>query len=105
MSRTIRTAIDIKAALRIYYKYPSEIGNEQIKEIFGGEIGATTIGRRKKEVKKAMAESEPPVHTWNVANVDTETAYKVWGLDIAKLERSYKKLLALGLDSEQAEST
>ena len=104
MSRAIRTNIDLKAALKIYYKYPNEIGTEQISQIFGG-ITESTIARRKKEVRIAMAESKPPVRSWNPAKVDTETAYKVWGLDIAKLERSYKKLLALGLDDEQAEST
>ena len=102
MPRTTRTNIDIKAALKIYYSNPGEIGSKEIKQIFCNEISESTIARLKKEVRKAMAQADPPVKVWNPAKIDTETAYKVWGLDVIKLERNYLKLQKLGLDDESA---
>ena len=40
---------------------------------------------------------------WNARMVDTETAFKAWGLDIANMERRYAKLQKYGfVDSDLA---
>jgi len=87
---------DTETALRIYYSNANEIGSREIRELFklSANSGAT-VARIKKTV---WAEQEKRgIKTWNAGSIDTETAYEVWGLDIRKLERNYKKMKALGL--------
>ena len=85
----------IDTALRIYYNYP-EIGNAEIRELFGN-LASSTIARYKKAVwEKQM---EDGVKTMCLHTINTEKAYEVWGIDIESLERRRKKLQKLGLCS------
>lgn len=84
---------DIDTAIRIYYACP-EMGNSQIRELFG--IAAnSTIARYKKPVLEKQAEEG--VKTMCANTVNTRTAYKVWGIDVADLEKRRDKLKKLGL--------
>lgn len=93
---------DAETALRIYYDHPLEIGSEEIRELFGVKAGST-IARIKKEVRNAQAEEK--TLTWNPANVDTDTAYRIWGLNVEKLERSLKRKKAMGFCLESTSNT
>ncbi len=81
----------IETAIRLYYER-LELTNSDIRELFGN-ISSQTIVKLKKKVREVIAEED--IMPWNSRRVNTEAAYKVWGLDIADLERRYKKLMAL----------
>ena len=87
--------VDMKAAIRIYYQHP-EIGNNEIKEIFGENISPSTISYYKKAVRAEAAKRG--VFTNVAHSVNTELAYEVWGIDIADLERRINKLKELGVN-------
>ena len=83
----------IENALRIYYKH-SELGNQQITELFGKRSSAT-ISRLKRAVKNEMAKRN--VLSYGMNKVNTSVAYEVWGIDVADLEKRMKKLKNLEL--------
>ena len=89
----VKPITDIDTALRIYYQYP-EIGNKEIRELFGG-LGNSTIANYKRAVIEKQAESGKL--TSQLHTIDTETAYKVWGIDVDNLEKRRVKLQKLGL--------
>ena len=86
---------DIDTAVRIYYAFP-EIGNKEIRELFGN-ICSSTISKYKKAVQDVQTKNN--IVTAGLNTVDTETAFTVWGLDIKDLERRRKKLKELGLSA------
>ncbi len=88
---------DLKNCLRIYYTHP-EIGNPEIMELFG--VGRATATTLKKPVREAQMENG--IMVLDKTNVHTETAYKVWGIDIDDIERRVKKLEKLGFLKEAA---
>jgi len=83
----------IDNALKIYYTH-SEIGNKEISALFGSLSSATTA-KLKKLVKDEMLKRNEMSYGLN--KVKTGTAYDVWGIDAADLERRRKKLKALEL--------
>lgn len=89
MARLVK---DLKTCLRIYYTYP-ELGSAEIKELFG--VGSGTATEMKKPVRKKQIEEKVMVLDKNCVN--TELAFKVWGIDIDDIERRVKKLEKLGL--------
>lgn len=82
----------IDTALRIFYQY-TEIGNKEIRELFGG-LGSSTLAHYKKAVREKQAEEG--IVTSQLNTVDTDTAYQVWGIDVKKLEERRAKLKKLG---------
>lgn len=88
--------VDVKNALRIYYE-KTELGNKEIAELFGTKA-RSTIGKIKKIAQEKMAEENTPF--WDPRSVNTEVAFRAWGLNIDNLERRYKKLKSLGLIEE-----
>ena len=89
----IPTITSIENALKIYYEN-AEIGNKEIKILFGNRSTAT-ICRLKKLVKAEMIKNDIP--TFNANKVNTKTAFCVWGIDITDLENRMKKLKELSL--------
>lgn len=81
----------IEDAVWLYYE-KSELLNADIKELFGIHSSAT-IAKLKNLVREKMVEKNVPV--WNSQNINTTTAYEVWGLDISDLEQRLKKLREL----------
>lgn len=81
---------NIEAALGLYYSQ-NELSNNDIAAIFG--CSRSYVNTLKKQVQQKMAEenAHPPV--FDAKHLNTEYAFKVWGLDIADLERKYKKLV------------
>lgn len=89
----VKPFVSINEAIRIYYTYP-ELGNKEIKELFGN-LANSTISHYKKEVREMQ--SEKGIKTSQKNAVNTEVAYEVWGIDVADLERRRKKLKELGI--------
>lgn len=82
---------DLKTCLRIYYENP-EIGIPEIMELF--EVGETRACMLKKPVREVQVKEN--IFVMDKRNIHTETAYKVWGIDIEDIERRVKKLEKLG---------
>ncbi len=87
----------LETAIRIYYER-TQLTNADIKQLFGAKAN-TTIVKLKEAAREVMRQENAPM--WNATSVDTESAYKAWGLNIADLERRYRKLAALNLRKEQ----
>lgn len=81
----------LKTAIELYYSR-MELGNGDIKRLFGNHSSAT-ISRLKRKAKQKMIEQGTPV--WNAQRVNTKVAFETWGLNIADLEHRYKKLQEL----------
>lgn len=91
-----------KRILEIYFDNPYEIGNAEIKELFGTK-SSTTVCRLKRRVQEAMQKQGKK--TWNSYNVNTTIAFETWGIDIDNIERLYKKQERLGLvKNDESES-
>ena len=89
----VKQISDIDTALYIYYRYP-EIGNKEIKLLFGS-LGETSLTKYKKAVLAEQVKQD--VKTSQLYTVNTEIAYKVWGIDVADLEKRREKLDKLKL--------
>ena len=89
---------DIETVLRIYYER-LELSNKDIRTLF--ETSAGTVYRLKAVAKEEM--DAMGLQCWNATHVNTEAAYKAWGIDIERLERNYKRLQSLRLKPEGAE--
>lgn len=87
---------DIDTALRIYYMYP-ELTNADIKILFGGNISNFAVNTYKKYARQQ--EIEDGVKTIGFYTVNTECAYKAWGIDVESLEKRRAKLKKLGLEA------
>lgn len=85
--------VDIGTAIRIFYER-HELSNTDIKGIFGN-ISSATVCKLKNRAREQMEEDSVPC--WNAKLVNTEAAYKAWGLEIDRLEKSYAKLKKLGM--------
>lgn len=83
----------IETAIRIYLEN-QEIGNAEIRELFGRNLSGSTCASLKKEVKPVMTERN--VIRFASDRVNTEIAYEVWGINIADIKRKYKEMEKLG---------
>lgn len=81
---------DPEKALKLYYT-KTEIDNADIRELFDCNISTAT--RLKNQVRVEMAKTG--VKTWLPKNVDVQTAYKVWHIDVDNLEKRLVKLTKL----------
>lgn len=81
---------DPEKALKLYYT-KTEIDNADIRELFNCNISTAT--RLKNQVRVEMAKTG--VKTWLPKNVDVQTAYKVWHIDVDNLEKRLVKLTKL----------
>ena len=84
---------DLGVAVRMYYE-KQMLSSKDIQALFGGRHGSATIQRLKQLAKDKMIKDN--VCEWNATMVDTETAFKAWGLDITSMERRYAKLQKYG---------
>ena len=82
---------DLRYAIELYYRR-TEITTSEIIQLFGG-IGRARAAKLKDLARAKMAEEECII--FNPSCVNTESAYRTWGLDITSLERRYKKLQSL----------
>lgn len=87
---------DIKTAVEIYDRNV-EIGNAEIFKLFGA--GKQKTAQLKNAVKAVMKARD--IKTMMPHNIDTETAYEVWGININR----YRQRLRQILKSEGREDT
>lgn len=86
--------IDTRTALQIYFNYPNEIGNVQLRELF--DIAAnSTSARLKTKIRKLQVEEGLKV--LNAHNVSTKAAYQYAGIDIEEMKKRYREGQRLGL--------
>lgn len=84
---------DIDTAISIYYRYP-EISTKEMTRLFN-KHSKSTISRLKKLAQKKMIEEN--VYAYGMYKVNTDCAYRAWGIDIQDLEKRRNKLQKLGL--------
>ena len=84
---------DQRYAIELYYSH-TELSTGDIRDLFKSASGERISGARALKLKAMAREKqvEDGVVIYDPQRVNTEIAYKVWGIDIAKLERAYKKL-------------
>lgn len=76
------SGINIESAVELYYRC-TELGIKEIEQIFGCK-------ESKARSFKVIAHEQmvkDGVKVWNARNVDTESAYKAWGIDVPALEK------------------
>ena len=83
----------IDNTLKVYYEYP-EIGNKEIRYLFGNRSSAT-ISRLKKMAKEEMIIRDMPTFCTN--KVNTAIAFDAWGINISDIEKRMKKMRELDL--------
>jgi hypothetical protein len=83
----------IDNALRLYYSH-SEIGNKEIKALFGS-LSSATVSRLKTAVKGEMARRD--ICSYGMYKINTSVAFDVWGIDVNNLEVRRRKLKELNL--------
>jgi len=93
MAMNIPQITDIDTAILIYYRYP-EIGSKEIAQLFR-KHSKSTINRLKKLAQKYMTAEN--VYTHGMYKLNTECAYRAWGIDVEDLEKRRNKLQKLGL--------
>lgn len=86
---------DLEVALRLYYTR-NELSTADICTIF--RCSGKTAYRLKCRGREQMERDNVP--TWNQNCVNTEAAFRAWGLDITKIEHSLKTLRRLNLTKE-----
>ena len=87
---------DIETAIRLYYER-IELSNSDIAALFG--CSRATAIKLKRLGKEQMDADEIP--NWNALHVNTRSAFKAWGMDIADLEQRLKRLRQLKLRDVQ----
>ena len=85
MKRT--TPFEIETVLQTYLNYPNEIGNTQLKELFG-VTSSSTIAKIKRKIREIMVADGTLV--WNPQNVSTKSAFKYAGIDIENYKKIYQ---------------
>lgn len=83
----------IETALELYYKR-IELSSSDVRALFG-KISESTVAKLKNKAREIMREENTPI--WNAQCVNTEVAYKAWGLDIENLEKRHTKLQKMNL--------
>ena len=90
---------NIDTALAIYYNHV-EIGNKEIKKLFGARSSAT-VARMKREVKTVMDRNG--ISSYSAYKINTIIAYQVWGIDVVDLEKRKQKITELNLSGKLIE--
>lgn len=88
---------DLEIAVRLFYTR-NELSTSDICNIFG--CSTTTARRLKARGREQMQKDDVP--TWNEQCVNTESAFRAWGLDINKIKRNLEQLRRLNLIGEGA---
>lgn len=95
MANTVRIPplVSLETALKLYYE-KVELCNRDILELFG-DLSTATVSRLKSKAREQMAADGVP--SWSGFGVNTESAYRSWGIDINNIEARYNKLKELNL--------
>ena len=91
----------IEKAIELYYT-KINLSSDDVSELFGG-IASGTVCKLKKLARVEMKNCGLPI--WDSKHVNTEAAYRAWGIQIADLEKRYKKLKDLGFKGENKDAS
>ena len=94
MKKIIFYFAPIFKAFCCYLKLGRSIGNKEIISLFGCR-STSTVSRLKKIAKDAMADHGIP--SYGAYKVNTDIAFRTWGIDIIDMESRSKKLKELSL--------
>jgi hypothetical protein len=86
--------VSLETAVRLYYE-KLELGNAELRELFGARHSPKTFARLKEYARARMKEHN--IDTYGLYTVNTKAAYEAWGLNIADLETRYQKLRKLSM--------
>lgn len=81
---------NIALALETYYTQ-NDLCNDDIQAIFG--CSKSHVRTLKNQVRDKMAEEDVYPVVYEAKNLNTEYAFRVWGIDIDELERKFKRLV------------
>ena len=93
MSINIPAITSFENALKIYYTH-AELGNKEIKALFGSR-SPSTVARLKALAKDEMVKRD--MSYYGMYKVNTSIAFAVWGIDVMDLEKRMKKIRELKL--------
>lgn len=79
----------LETAIRLYYS-KVELSTEDVKELFPSVKGKDTISRLKRKAREVMIEDGKL--SYNALAVNTEAAFKAWGIDIDDIVKRYETL-------------
>lgn len=85
---------DVRTVLKIYYTHPGEIGNTQLKELFGINASSTLSHLKAKIRNRQIEDGEK---TLNPLNVSTKSVFAYAGIDIEEMKKRYQEGKKLGL--------
>lgn len=85
---------DLEIALQLYYKR-NELSTADICVIFKC---SSPMARLLKQRGREQMEMDK-VPTWNPNYVNTEAAFRSWGLDVTKMQRNLERLRRLNLNT------
>lgn len=91
----IPQVVDLRTAIRLYYE-KNELSPKDVREIFG--CSAPTAAKLIRRGQEEMDRTKTPY--WNRQNVNSECAFRSWGLDIERMERALTRLRKLKLTEE-----
>lgn len=80
-SVNVPNVTDTAAALKLYYE-KRELSTKDVMELFG--VGRTKATRLKKMAKEEQQRSN--AQAWDSTAVNTDCAFRAWGLSIRELE-------------------
>lgn len=75
-----------QSAVKFWYEQ-TEIGSQEIQEIF--DCSRTTVTQLKNRAREEMRLTGTP--SFNSTKVNTECAFRSWGLDVKRLERGLNR--------------
>lgn len=93
----VRLTDDLELVIKTYYNY-TELSNKIIGKLFKTKC-TSTITNLKKMAREQMAKDN--ILPWNAFDVNTDCAYRAWGIDIKDKEERYDKLRRFQRKSEQ----
>lgn len=91
MAIRVPRVTSIENAVLIYYSN-LDLGNKEIRELFGPLGSARLVGLKRLVIEEMKNRGQLQ---YDSTSVRTKTAYEVWGLDIADLEKRLAKLRKL----------
>ncbi|MBQ7786140.1 MAG: hypothetical protein IJ381_08370 [Clostridia bacterium] len=98
MNVTVPRIAGIRTAVEIYYTY-NDLSTKDVQRLF--RCSASKARELKKPVQALMRERGILQKT--ECCIDTETAYEVWGIEIAMLEKKLQRAEKLGICREASE--
>lgn len=90
---------NLETAIRLYYS-KVELSSEDVQQLFPSVKGKNTITKLKRKARELMVEENKL--SYNANAVNTEVAFKAWGLNIGDLTARYETLKRFKIAESEA---